>query len=310
MKTEDSNNYVIDDYNIFKLAKNIKYEAPNCIILFWNIYNMNSWLLLIYCKCKKIKIIYWSHGMSLQDPNNKLKKLIYNTFQLFSDSILLYSPNEMKYIPTCLHSKTFIANNTINFDEIPQIEVSKSDIKKEFNLGYDKIVLFVGRIQKRKRLDILLDIFKNRKDSNIGLVIVGSGFSEDYQRMVKNNYNIEYLGEIYDKIKINMLFKCADIFCIPGTNGLGVNQAMYWGLPVLALNVNHSPEIYYLKNGVNGYIVNSSKELENKMFSILNDENQLKKLSENAYKIIRKEASVNNMFNGFMNSINFFKTTI
>lgn len=298
-------NYIEVDFSFFKIIKHIKQAQPEMIIFFWNIHNVSSWLIALWIKWKGIKLIYWSHGGSMQDPENKLKKFVYKVFHNLSDSIILYSKNELKFISEKNRRKTFIANNTINFNDIPVIELSKEEIKKELGLPFKKIVLFVGRIQKRKRLDVLINIFSNRNDKDIGLVIAGPDMQEDYNDIIKKSRNIIYLGAIYDKYAVNKLFKCSDLFCIPGTNGLGINQAMYWGLPVLALNVQHSPEIYYVKDGLNGYIVNNKKELEDKIFNILNDDLLLKTLSKNAHEIIRKEGTPQIMIEGFFNAINY-----
>ena len=47
----------------------------------------------------------------------------------------------------------------------------------------------------------------------------------------------------------------ADVFAIPGHVGLGLNQAFYFGLPVVTEEGKHPPEIAYLKPGRNGFMV-------------------------------------------------------
>ena len=98
----------------------------------------------------------------------------------------------------------------------------------------------------------------------------------------------------------------ADLFCIPGDVGLGLNQAFFWGLPVVTEDIPFkSPEINYLKNGINGYIVpdNDLEELKNKILLLLNDESKRMAFSENARNEILKNASVYNMFLGFKQCI-------
>ncbi|NVN17056.1 glycosyltransferase [Muricauda sp. HICW] len=295
------------DFRVDKLIKLTKKIKPDYVIFFWNIYNLNSWAFMIWCKLNQVKFIYWSHGMSLQDPNNKVKKTVYNTFQHLSNANILYSKNELRFIPEQCKNKTFIANNTINFYDFPAISSSKEEIKKELGLPYKKIVLFVGRIQKRKKLDVLIRIFGGRKEKDVGLVIAGPDMPVEYSDIIAEQDNICYLGAIYNKQKVNKLFKCADLFCIPGTNGLGINQAMYWGLPVLTLNVRHSPEIYYLEQGKNGFVLDTERELENKIFEILEDKNRMEELSKYAKQHIREEASPEKMFEGFITAIEYLE---
>lgn len=294
-------------FKIKALVKKLKEANADYVILFWNPYNITTWLLIFYLKLKHIPFASWTQGISMAQANNFIKKNIYKQLHNFSDSIILYSANELKYINTKNKEKTFVANNTINFNKIPNIELSKNDIKKKYMIPFENIVLFTGRIQKRKRLDILIDIFrKNMIDPTVGLVIVGPGMSYEYNLIINDSHNILYLGEINETTKINEIYKCSDIFCIPGTNGLGINHALYWGLPVIAFStVWHNPEIYYLKDNINGFLVNNRDELINKINYLATDKKKLTEISENAKDLIRKEASVNKMFSGFYNAIEY-----
>ncbi|WP_165395277.1 glycosyltransferase family 4 protein [Flagellimonas allohymeniacidonis] len=219
----------------------------------------------------------------------------------------MYSKNELKYVSKRNRQKTFVANNTINFFDFPKITDSKEELRKKHSFKFTKIVLFVGRIQKRKRLDVIINIFRDIKDMDTGLIIVGSNMPKAIEETIERMTNVIYLGPIYDKLKINEIFKCSDVFCIPGTNGLGINQAMYWGLPVLTMNVHHSPEIVYLKNGKNGYIAEDEIKLKEKIVEILNNPEELALLSSQATKTILEEASPLKMFQGFMRALQFLK---
>jgi len=152
----------------------------------------------------------------------------------------------------------------------------------------------------------LLDCFNNI-DSRIGLIIVGPGLSEEQRNKIKELGNVKYLGPVFDKKKISELFIIADIFCIPGTNGLGLNQAFYWGLPAITEDVHHSPEIYYLKNNKNGYIVPKGNigKLRGKIELLLFNDSIYKSFSKKAKKVIETEASIEKMFEGFQKAINF-----
>src|ERR1039458_6778847 len=65
-----------------------------------------------------------------------------------------------------------------------------------------------------------------------------------------------YLGEVHDpqNLQISRVFKMADVCAIPGHVGLGLNQAFYFGLPVVTEEGKHPPEIANLKHGRNGFI--------------------------------------------------------
>lgn len=291
--------------NLKELKKCLDKEKPKAIINFLHPTNLSIWFVYWYSGRKKIPNIYWNHGVNLQDPKNKVKLLIYKFLHNFSDAIILYSKNELRFIKKKHHQKTFIANNTINFKKIPEITGSKKKLKEKHNVQFEKYVLFVGRIQERKRLDVLIRIFQKKEFENFGLLIVGPGFNHEYEKLIGESKNIIYLGSIYDDIHINEIFKLSDLFCIPGTNGLGVNQAMYWGLPCLALDVRHSPEIIYVEQNKTGFIVKDEDELATYLKLMLTDDQLLKKFSENAKKNIIEKASVEGMFQGFLKAIEY-----
>jgi len=281
--------------------KAIKNIDPGIIILFWNIYTIHSWLLLIWLRLNRKKVIYWSHGVSMKNPRHPLKRFLYCIAHKFAGASLLYSPNELSYFKN--REKLFVANNTINLNSIPDIPDSKEELKKKLGIPYRKVVLFVGRIQKRKKPEVLIDLFEKAWDPDTGLVIVGSGMPEDLLVRINKNPQILYLGERLTDV--NMIFKASDIFCIPGTNGLGINHAMYWGLPVLTLNGFHNPEIYYLRDGETGFLLKDPGQLEQKIRSILSDADLHATISQNARELILREASVKKMFSGFIEAVGF-----
>jgi glycosyltransferase involved in cell wall biosynthesis len=309
---KDNTNKILFDlkikkFNFFTYKKLINKTNPICVIVFLNLSHYITWTLIHWLRLKKIPVIYWGHSINLQDPKNLVKNIFFNYIHTISNSIILYSKNELKYISKSNRKKVFIANNTLNFNYFPNIISGKNTLKKKYNIPFEKIVLFVGRIAPRKRLEDLLIIFNKLKETEYGLIVIGPGLNNKYKKMIDASKNIIYFNEIYDKNKINEFFKLSDIFSIPGTNGLGLVQAFYWGLPAVTENVRHSPEIIYLKDGINGFIVDKgdTEALKDKIFFLLSNDDIYKRFSYNARKIIKKEASIERMFSGMLDSIKY-----
>ena len=161
---------------------------------------------MIWLKRENLGFVYWNHGVNLQTPNNYIKNIAFRAFHRMSNAILLYSENEVQYIAETHRSKTFVANNTLNFDSFPRIDESAERIKTEMGIPYSKVVLFVGRMQKRKRIDDLLSAARYL-DEDIGVVVVGGKLKAGQLKKVDGTHNIMYLGEIYDGTQINRIFK-------------------------------------------------------------------------------------------------------
>lgn len=80
-------------------------------------------------------------------------------------------------------------------------------------------------------MEFLIDVF-NR--NGFPLTIVGSGRDEDKLK-AKANSNIQFVGFIENN-KLGEIYQQHDIFILPSVSetwGLVVEEALYWGLPVI-----------------------------------------------------------------------------
>jgi glycosyltransferase involved in cell wall biosynthesis len=223
----------------------------------------------------------------------------------------LYSQKGFDWLEPQNHYKAFVASNTINFEDFPHISESREQIKKELGIPFRKVVLFVGRMNVdsgRKKVDHLIEIFRHLNRDDVGLVIVGSGLSETLKAQM-NKANTLYLGEVHDSqnLQISRIFKMADVCSIPGHVGLGLNQAFFWGLPMVTEQGLQPPEIEYLKEGRNGFIVpeNDLHALREKILYLIDNDKVRATFSRNAQDDILREASMEGMFAGFKNCIEF-----
>ncbi len=298
------------DFEFRKYRNEVRSINPDAVIIFLHFKDKIYLPIAHWIKFKKIPLIYWNKAINYDKPDSKISRILFNHMHNLSDRIVLYSGNEINHISLKNRHKVLAANNTINFQDFPEIIESKANIKKELNINFKKVVLAVGRMSAsggRKKINLLIDIFRNIEEKDVGLVIVGSGMNSDLKKKI-NPKNTIYLGEIHDpqNIQISKIFKMADVFCLPEHVGLGINQAFYFGLPVVTMEGNQPPEINYLTNGRNGYIVphNDIRSLNNKIMYLLMNEKVRAKFAENAKKDIMKNGSIENMFMSFHNAFN------
>lgn len=291
------------EFSITGYKRKIDEINPDIVINFMHLKDKLIIPLTYYCKFKKIPMIYWNHGINLRDPDNRIKNCIFRFVHNISDAIILYTPNELKYIKAKNRKKTFIAYNTLNFKDVNKNTVEDPNIiKQKYEIKQKKVVMYISRILPYKQLDILLEQLKGIED--VGLVIVGEGINEYQQNIIDQYDNIYYLGPKYGK-DVWEIFNMGDIYSTPGHIGLGLNEAFYWGKPVVVLDRKHAPEIYYLDNGVNGYIAKDEVQLKELILNLLKDEIQYKKMSDNCKLTYERKCDISNMFNGFMEAINY-----
>lgn len=288
-------------------AREIERLRPDVVILFLHLKDLVIWPLVHWLKVKGISVVYWNKGINLELRNPGLRNLPFYYIHSLCDGIILYSANEIADIKIKNREKISVANNTVNFAAFPEIPESKEDIKSECGIPFRKTVLFVGRMRSVKKVEHLIEVFNRIDDPDFGCVIVGDRMGYDLEALIARD-NVRYLGEIHDprNVRISKLFKMADIFVIPGDVGLGLNQAFFWGLPVVTEDGLQPPEIHYLKDGRNGFIVpeNDVDALREKVLLLLREDNLRAEFSRHAYEDIRSEASIERMFLGFLECLN------
>jgi glycosyltransferase involved in cell wall biosynthesis len=283
---------------------------PQVVIVFLHLRETIFWPLVHWLKARGTPVIFWSKAKNYDKPNGLVSSLLYPYVHWLCDGLILYAPDELTHIRTPARHKAFAANNTINFDSYPEIHESKDEIKRDLGIPFERVVLSVGRMGVsggRKKVDRLIEIFRQIDSKRLGLVIVGSGMTSDLLARV-NPANTRYLGEVHDadNVQISRIFKMADVFAIPGHVGLGLNQAFYWGLPVITEDGPQPPEIHYLINGRNGFIVPEGDldQLRSKILYLLNDDETRQEFSRNARSDILANASIGKMFEGFRACVN------
>ena len=300
-------------FKFLNYTREIKEINPDIVICFLHLRDIIIWPLALWLKFKKIPVIFWTKGLNLDNPTDKFSFLLYKCMHAAFDRIILYSQHEVKYIKEKHRHKIYAANNTLNFEDFPEITESKEQIKKDLDIPFQKIVLSVGRMDEgggRKKIDHLIEVFTGINLKEVGLVIVGSGMNNGLLEKM-NKENTLYLGEIYDPqhLQISRIFKMADVFSLPGHVGLGLVQAFYWGLPVVTEDGNQPPEIHYLVNGRNGFIVRNGNlsELKEKLLYLLQNDEVRKEFSANARNDIVRDGSIHRMFLGFKGCIDSLK---
>lgn len=113
------------------------------------------------------------------------------------------------------------------FNKAPRI-VDKNKTDKP------KLYLYVGRLIECKNLRFLIERFNSNGKS---LTIVGKGPLENELKNLANE-NIRFIGFV-ENDKLPEIYKAHDIFILPSrteTWGVVVEEAIYWGLPVITSN--------------------------------------------------------------------------
>ena len=156
----------------------------------------------------------------------------------------------------------------------------KSELKKKYGLENKKVFLFVGRLEKAKNVELLIQAFEELKKEReeIALIIVGAGTEADNlkQYVVMNGVKDIFFAGYVLFPEIVQFYKVADVFVLPSVYepwGLVVNEAMTIGLgTILSSSVGCRKDL--LIDGKNGFVFESGSKssLVQKMKAILDEE--------------------------------------
>lgn len=281
---------------------------------------LDALVILIQGKISNKKLLYF--GEKWEAPRNKqpLLKQIKNTIQKYAFKLIL------KRIDMCIvagtKSKEYFKGLGIADDKISiaidasgvNKSVVKYDLKEKYKLPESNIViLYYGRIIKRKGLDILLKAYSKLECNNdeISLVICGEGpFKSECEDIARklNLKNVFFEGAVKPKDKYTFFSQC-NIFVLPsnfyqGTSeawGLTVNEAIQCGKQVITTTAVGAA--YDLINEKTGIMIdeNNISELKDALKTLINNKN-LGEMEIECKKMYEK-CSYDNMVNGFVNAI-------
>ena len=245
-------NFSINSHIIFqsKIISVLMFKSYDTIILLGDMKILSNWIGILICKIRRKKIIFWTHGIYGNEKG--IKKKIRLFFLSLADQLFLYE-NRAKEI---LIKNNFIEDNikvvfnSINLKE--QTAVYNKLSKKNFELKKSKQhkLIFIGRLTKIKKIDLLIPALANLNQTSICylLKIVGNGPEKQNLEALVKKYDaqqyVEFVEATYDESEIGKLFLEADLMVSPGNVGLNSIHSLSYGTPVLTHNnfKNQMPE--------------------------------------------------------------------
>lgn len=168
-------------------------------------------------------------------------------------------------------------------------------------------VLFTGRLQARKRVDYLLQACAALPAAlQPRLVIVGEGPEKPtLQALAGQIYPAaEFPGALFNE-DLAPYLQQADLFVLPGTGGLAVQQAMAAALPVMAAEADGTQaDLVRPENGWR-LIPGDLAGLTNTLASSLGDIPRLRRMGLESYRIVRDEINLEAMVAAFGRAVAF-----
>lgn len=179
-------------------------------------------------------------------------------------------------------------------------------------------ILHVGRLCKEKRIEIVLDAFKDVSEKiDARLVITSTGPDEkklkNLARSLNISKNVKFTGYLPVE-RLKELYSTADVFVTASdteTQGLVILEAMVNGCPVIARNALGFKDV--IKNRKNGILFDKKNELSEKIIMLFKNKKLRDKLIKKGFKTageLNSENYIKNMEKIYRENLNSKHSTI
>jgi glycosyltransferase involved in cell wall biosynthesis len=248
---------------------------------------------------KRRPVIGWGLGVP---HSSGLEAALRKRFLLSLDAVIAYSQTGAEqYIKAGIPvERVFVAANAVaSRPTTPPIHRPAAFISGKPTL------LYVGRLQQRKRLDVLIEACALLPESlQPRLVLIGDGpVKTDLELLAARVFpSAEFAGARHGA-ELEPYYAEADLFVLPGTGGLAIQQAMAHTLPVLVGEADGTQS--ELVRAENGWILSemSPITLARSIQSALKDLPALRRMGEASYRIVAEEVNIETMVESFVKAI-------
>ena len=312
-------------YTLHLLSRTLKFQtfpfnaSEYSLIIVGSSLDNLSYPLAFLLKLVGKKVAFWGQGKDYKKNYDDFAENLTEKFKIFlakqANLFLAYTNGVKDYLVSegVQPKKIIVFNNTIDIlkqrrnyeDLLPR----KQELLEQSGLSGKKVLLYMGRLIKNKKIDFILKTFDElyKKDNSYRLILIGNG-EEDIIKEIKENYKngeVLYKGFVPDE-EIASYFLISDLYIFPGAVGLGPLQSLCYDLvPVIIDSDVHSPEIEYF-NDKN--VIMLPKDTDYIQYSkaindLMHDTEKLERFRKNAFPSIQ-HLTLENMVLKFIEGIN------
>lgn len=230
------------------LLSRLSRQDYDAVIFLGSIYFITTWIGMFKARRMGKQVLFWTHGFLGKDGG--LLSRIRHAFYRRADCCLLYGERAKNimwesgfYRPEQLK----VIYNSLDYEPMERYRLAttqemRSKLRQSlFDDGTAPIIIAVGRINKVKRLDLLLRALALLQDEKVVFrcLIVGNGSELESLKVLASELKVEshvlFHGAAYGD-EVNPLLLASDLCVIPGDIGLSAMHSMSAGLPTISHN--------------------------------------------------------------------------
>ena len=264
----------------------------------------------------------WQHP---QTPFHRITFPITRMVYRSADAIVVYGEHVKRYLTSLGVSadRVFVAHHAVDNDlysrEVPRAE--RDELAERLGVLGRKVVLYIGRLEDSKGLEVLLAAFATADLNDAVLVLVGQGSMRAELEELANALGmvdrVMFLGYVPPADTV-AYYALAEVVVLPSVSvragkepwGLVVNEAMNQGTPVIATDAVGAAAGGLVEDKVTGRVVPEGdvEALAAAIVSVVEDRRLLDRLSANARQRVAWWDN-ERMASGFMKALAYAVTS-
>lgn len=262
---------------------------------------LSNWIASIIGRIRNKKVVFWGHGIYGNEKG--IKKVFRSLFNKIPNYHFVYEQRakDLMLKQEISDCKIEVIYNSMDYELQKTLYLNNRFNKREEILSFfenpnNKTLIFSGRLNKSKRLDLLINSLKvlNKNRVNYNLLVIGDGNEINTLKLIgKSGIDEKWLyfyGSCYNENRLSQLFIASDLCVSPGNVGLLAVHSLSYGTPVCTHSnfENQAPEVQVVKEGYTGVyfkfndVDSLSKVIENFNYE-LNYSNNCREIIDNYY---------------------------
>jgi glycosyltransferase involved in cell wall biosynthesis len=230
-----------------------------------------NYVLFVYQLLGARRLAFWGHGKNFQEHqasnlSETVKRFMsrkvhwwfaYSDLSARVVTSIGYPADRITVVQNALDARSLIeAHSVVGAQQLAYI-------RDVIGIEGSNVCIYAGSMYADKRLDFLLKACNLiKKDvSDFEMIFVGAGPDEGMIKAAAKEHKwIHYVGPKFDKEKVPY-FVLSKLFLMPAAVGLAVLDAFALEVPLVTTNGPfHGPEIEYLRDGINGVLVQNADD--------------------------------------------------
>ncbi len=293
---------------LFKIMRSLKPD----IVFMHNMFGITPLLIAFYKRRLKYKLIYDTHVAEFNsDFKSTLPRRLY--YRLFIKKIAapIIRKNADKVIAVGEAEKNFIcksfglAEKSVSIGAIGvdtemfcQNPKARKNFRKKMGFSQnDKIIIYTGKIQPEKEIDMLIKLVARLRKSKLKakLLLVGdagSGLKVYLEKLIEQlsvGNRVTWISTIPHH-DLSKYYQIADIAIWPGNASMARFEAMSVGLPLVLADWEGTNSLVEASVALS-FTRGNLEELTNKVQVLLKNKGKYKEMSKNAVKLVKNNYS-------------------